>query len=74
MKIFIHWMYENIFFIKGGIIYDTTYGCRKQYRYANITWILFVLVFTYRVIIDRCINDPGNGRRKIDGINGSDKT
>ena len=36
-------------------------------------WILFVLVFTYRVIIDRCINDPGNGRRKIDGINGSEK-
>ena len=31
MKKFIHWMYYNDLFIKDGIIYDTTYGCRKQY-------------------------------------------
>ena len=34
-KKFIHWMYDNKLFIKGGIIYDTTDGCRIQYRCAN---------------------------------------
>ena len=42
--------------IKYGIIYDTTDGCRKQYQYENAMWIVSVLVFTYIVIIDRCIN------------------
>ena len=37
-------------------------------------WILYVLVFTYRLIIDKCINAPGNGIFKIDGIDGSNKT
>ena len=35
-------------------------------------WLLSVLEFTYRVIIDIFINDTNNGRIKIDGINGSD--
>ena len=33
-------------------------------------WILAVLVFIYRLIIDRLINSPGHGRIKIDRING----
>ena len=37
-------------------------------------WLLSVLSFTHRVIIDRFINDTGHGRRKIDGINGAKKT
>ena len=37
-------------------------------------WILYVLTFTHRVIIGRFINAPGNGRIKIDGINGSENT
>ena len=37
-------------------------------------WLLSVLVPTYKVIIDRCVNAPGLGRIRIDGINGSDKT
>ena len=32
-------------------------------------WLLYALKFTYRVIIDRCIIDPGYGRIKIDVIN-----
>ena len=50
---FIQWMYENNLFIKDGIIYDTTYGCSKQYRCENATWLLYVFEFAYRVIIDR---------------------
>ena len=73
MKGFIHWMYDNNLFIKYVIIYDTTYGCRKKYRCANAMWLLSVLGFTYRVIIDIWINDTGNGKRKIDDINEDDK-
>ena len=36
MKKIIHWMYENKLFINNGIIYDTTYGCRKQYMCVNV--------------------------------------
>ena len=74
MKIFIHWMHEDNLFTKDGIMYDTTYECIKQYSCKNELWILSMLVFTYRVIIYRYINAPGDGRRKIDGINESDKS
>ena len=36
-------------------------------------WILFVLEFTYRVIIYICIHAPGHLRSKIYDINGADK-
>ena len=36
-------------------------------------WLLSVLALTQRVIIYRFGNAPGNGRSKIDGINGSEK-
>ena len=67
-------MYDNKFVIKDGIIYDTTYGCSKKYRCTNAMWILSVLEFTYIVIIDRCTNATDNGRSKVEGVNGSDKT
>ena len=66
-------MYENNLFIKYGIIYNTENGCSKQYRCENTMCILSALVFTYIVIIDRCINVPGHGRSKIDDMNGSDR-
>ena len=37
-------------------------------------WILSVLTFTHRVIIDRCVIDPGHGKSKIYVINGVNKT
>ena len=75
------WSYEHFHsldvwgnvFIKDCIIYDNTDVCIKQYRCANELWILSVLSFTYKVVIYRYINAPGHGRRKTDGINGSDK-
>ena len=69
MKKFVHWMYENNFIIKNGIIYDTTDGCSRQFVCSNTMCLLSILAFTYRVIVDKCINYPGN----IDGINGSGK-
>ena len=74
IKKFIHWMYKNKLLIKYGMIYDTIYGCRRQYRRVNSMWLLSVLVFTNRVIIYRCIIAPGHGRSKIYGINRSKKT
>ena len=41
---------------------------------TNAMWLLYVLLFTYRVIIDRFINAPGNFRNKMNGNNGSNKT
>ena len=73
MKKFIHCMYENNLFIKDGIIYDTTYGCSKQYKCANAMWLLSVFEFTYILIADICINTTGRGRSKLDVINGSNK-
>ena len=70
-KKFIHWMYDNKLFIKGGIIYDTTDGCRIQYRCANTMWPLSVLEFTQKVIIYRWIIAPCHRRSKIYGIHGS---
>ena len=66
-------MYQNNLFIKDGIIYDTTDGCIKKNIFENEMWTLSVMIFTYRVIIDRCINDPCHDIIKIDGINLYDK-
>ena len=60
--------------MEDGIIYDTADECSKQYGCANEIWIWSVLTFTYRVKIDICINAPGHRRKKVYGINGSDKT
>ena len=46
----------------------------QMYVCEDIMRLLYVLVFTYRVIIYRCINDPGHGRSKIYVINGFLKT
>ena len=73
MKKLITWMYDNKLFIKDGIIYDTTDGCIKKYISENSMWLLYVLTFTYRVIIDIFISYPGQLIIKIYGINGSDK-
>ena len=67
-------MYADNFFINDGIIYENTYGCSKQYICENVFWTLLVSGFTYRVVIDRFINVTGQGRSKIDGINGSDQS
>ena len=74
MKNFIQWIYENNLFIKDGIIYDTTYACREQYRCENAMCILYVLKLTYRVMIDIWINVKGHGISKIYSINWSEKT
>ena len=74
MKKLIHWMYDNNLFVNYSIIYAITYRFIKKYICANSMWILSILVFTHRVIIDRYINSPGRDRIKIDCINGSDKT
>ena len=57
-------MYDNKSFIEDGIIHDTIYGCIKQYRYSNSMWLLFVLAFTFRLILYRYINAPGNEKIK----------
>ena len=59
--------------MKYGIIYDAIDRYSKQYICANSMWILSVLEFTHRVIIDRWIDAPGHARSKIDGINGDEK-
>ena len=64
MEMFIHWMYENNFFINDGIIYDTIDVCSKQYICQNSMRQLSVLEFTHRVIIDIYIHDPCHGRSK----------
>ena len=74
MNKFIHWFYDNEFPMKDGIIYYTKYGCSKKYRFENAMCLLSILEFTHIVIIYRCINDPGHGRIKIYGTNGSNKT
>ena len=67
-------MYEENLFIKDGIIYYTTYKYNKKYRYSNAMWILYMLSFTYIVIIDIFINDNGFLRSKIDAINVSEES
>ena len=74
MKNFIHCMYKNNLFIKDNVIYDTIYGCINIYICANSMWLLYVLEFTNRGIIDIFSNATGCVRIKIYGIIRDNKT
>ena len=55
MKKFIHWMYEGIFFIKDGIIYDTTYYhlLNKPTQPSRTSDVQDIIVTTFWSIKDR---------------------
>ena len=67
-------MYADNLVINYGIIYDNIGRYIKKYTCVNELWLLSVLSFTYRVVIYRNIDYFGNGIRKIDGINRSEKS
>ena len=46
MEKFIHWISNDILFIKDGKIYYTIDGCSKQYRCENSICLFSVLEFT----------------------------
>ena len=49
------------------------YGFVDFYRCATALFLVSFLVQPYCVIIDRCVNVPGNGREVVDVINTNDK-
>ena len=52
---------------------DNTDGCSKQYRCGTALYLLSVLAYVHRIIINRMINAPGHGKGMIDGLNAVDK-
>lgn len=73
MKTCISDVREDGFMKSGSTLWDNTDGCMKQYRSANVMFLLWAFAWTYNIIIDRAIGAPGHGKDVVDGLNATDK-
>ena len=54
-------------------VWETTYVCANQYRYALDIYLTTVLSSSYVIITDRAIYAPGHGNNVVDGHNAMEK-
>jgi len=73
MKTCIRDVHEDGFMKSGSTLWDNTDGCMKQYRSANVMFLLWAFAMTYNIIIDRAIGAPAHGKDVVDGLNATDK-
>ena len=66
-NIFISLLKDKIIFTTSlATIYETTYGCAKQYRCASILYLMSVMSQCCSIIIVRGISAPGHGKELLD--------
>ena len=54
-------------------IWESTYGCCKQYRCGASLYFLSLLSSNFNIIIDRMIGTPEHGKDIVDAINACDR-
>ena len=55
-------------------VLEDTAGCAKQYRCDLAIYLMTVLRYLYRKIMDRAINAPDHGNNSVDGLNATEKS
>ena len=54
-------------------VWEDNDGCDKQYMCALVIYLMVVLSYSYSIIMDNSINEPGHGNNVVDGINATSK-
>ena len=62
-------MFEKKQMIRGGAMWDQTYGCGKQYRCSISYYLIYFLSQSYQIFLDRSVDTPGHGKYVVDGFN-----
>ena len=59
--------------IRGGTMWDQTYGCAKQYRCSIDYYLIYFLSKSYQIVLDRAFDTPVHGKDVVDGFNAYQK-
>ena len=50
-------------------MWDQTDGCANQYRCSISYYLMSYLSKSYKIVLDRAVDTPGNGKYVVDGFN-----
>ena len=50
-------------------IWETMYCCLEKYFCETLKYLLSMLAYTYKIIIDCGVGSPVHGREVVDGLN-----
>ena len=66
--------FESGILVSGmSTVWEDNDGCDKQYMCALVIYLMVVLSYSYSIIMDNAINEPGHGNNVVDGINATSK-
>ena len=66
-------IFEKKQMIRGGTMWDQTYGCANQYRCYIAYFMMYFLSKSYRIVLHRYVDTPGHGKYVVHGFNGFQK-
>ena len=55
--------------IRGGKMWDQTYGFAKQYKCSIPYYLISYLSKSYQIVLDRAVDTPGHGKDVVDVFN-----
>ena len=66
-------MFEGKEMIRGGTMWDQTYGCKNQHRCSIAYYLMSLLSKSYQIFLDRSVDTPGHGKYVVDDFNAVQK-
>ena len=55
--------------IRGGTMWDQTDGCENLYRCSIAYYLMYFLLKSYQIILNRADDKPGHVKYIVDGFN-----
>ena len=66
-------MFEGKEMIRGGTMWDQTYGCKNQHRCSIAYYLMSYVSTSYQIVLDRAVDTPGHGQYVVNGFNAVQK-
>ena len=64
---------RTVLFSEMSNMWENTDGCAEQFFCTTALYLLSMLAYEYKIIIDRGVGAPGHGREVVDGLNATKK-
>ena len=59
--------------IRGETMWDQIDGCTKQYSCSIAYYLMPFISKSYKIVFDRAVDTPGQGKYVVDGFNAVQK-
>ena len=66
-------MFEEKQMIRGGTMWDQTYGCANQYRCYIAYYLMSFISKSHQILLDRSVDTPGHVKDVVDSFNDVNK-